>query len=37
MAEVEKKVRDNYNAAFEKSMGEIKEADSEDDELMMEE
>jgi len=38
MAEVEKKVRDNYNAAFEKSMGEIKEADSEDDEdLMIEE
>ena len=34
MAEVEQKVRDNYNTAFEKSMGEIKEADSEvDDEL----
>lgn len=26
MAEIEKKVRDNYNTAFEKSMGEIKEA-----------
>ena len=38
MAEVEKKVRDNYNTAFEKSMGEIKEADSEeDDDLLMDE
>ena len=27
MSEVEKKVRDNYNTAFEKSMGEIGEAD----------
>lgn len=35
MAEIEKKVRDNYNTAFEKSMGEIKEADSEDDEELM--
>ena len=32
MAEVEQKVRDNYNTAFEKSMGEIKEADSDNDE-----
>ena len=37
MAEVEKKVRDNYNTAFEKSMGEIGEADSDDDDLMIEE
>ena len=31
MAEIDKKVRDNYNTAFEKSMGEIKEADIEDE------
>ena len=31
MAEIDKKVRDNYNAAFEKSMGEIKESDSDDE------
>ena len=30
-AEIDKKVRDNYNTAFEKSMGEIKEADIEDE------
>ena len=36
MAEVEQKVRDNYNTAFEKSMGEIKEADgNEDDDLII--
>ena len=35
MAEVEKKVRDNYNTAFEKSMGEIGEAD--DDDSMLDE
>ncbi len=35
MNEVESKVRENFNAAFEKSMGEIPEADSntDDDEL----
>ena len=27
MKEIEQKVRDNFNAAFEKSMGEIKEID----------
>lgn len=32
MAEIEKKVRDNYNTAFEKSMGEIPEAGAEDKE-----
>jgi recombination protein RecA len=39
MAEVEKKVRDNFNTAFEKSMGEIKEASLTDDdnELLIEE
>ena len=35
MSEVEKKVRDNYNTAFEKSMGEIGEAD--DDDSMLDE
>lgn len=33
MDEIESKVRENFNLAFEKSMGEIKEADAEDDEL----
>lgn len=41
MTEIEKKVRDNYNTAFEKSMGEIKEAGSneeeEENQLMLEE
>ncbi len=32
MSEIEKKVRDNYNTAFEKSMGEIPEAGAEDKE-----
>lgn len=32
MKEVEKKVRDNYNTAFEKSMGEIPEAGAEEKE-----
>ena len=34
MAEIDKKVRDNYNAAFEKSMGDMKESD--DDEIDVE-
>lgn len=39
MAEIEKKVRDNFNAAFEKSMGEIPEAETteEDEDLEIEE
>lgn len=36
MAEVEQKVRDNFNAAFEKSMGEIKGADDEEEEEVSE-
>lgn len=32
MSEIEKKVRDNFNAAFEKSMGEIPEAGEDGDE-----
>ncbi len=36
MAEVEKKVRDNFNVAFEKSLGEMEE-DAEDDVEMLEE
>ncbi len=30
MSEIEKKVRDNFNAAFEKSMGEIPDADEDE-------
>ena len=30
MNEIEQKVRDNFNAAFEKSMGEIKEIEDDD-------
>lgn len=37
MAEIEKKVRDNFNAAFEKSMGEIPEAETAEDEDEIEE
>lgn len=33
MSEIEKKVRDNFNLAFEKSLGEIEEID-EDDEII---
>ena len=35
MAEVEKKVRDNFNLAFEKSLGEIEDIDDDDDEIVM--
>lgn len=35
--EIEKKVRDNFNAAFEKSMGEIPEAETAEDEEEIEE
>ena len=30
MEEIDKKVRENFNTAFEKSMGEIPEADADD-------
>lgn len=33
MAEIEKKVRDNFNTAFEKSMGEIPNADEKEDDI----
>ncbi|MNI97542.1 recombinase A [compost metagenome] len=35
MEEIEKKVKDNYNVAFEKSMGEITEQEDDDiDEIL---
>ncbi|MBR6689313.1 MAG: recombinase RecA [Clostridia bacterium] len=37
MAEVEKKVRDNFNVAFEKSLGEMEEDTDEEDAAMLEE
>ncbi|MBR6613664.1 MAG: recombinase RecA [Clostridia bacterium] len=37
MAEVEKKVRDNFNVAFEKSLGEMEEDAEEDVEMLEEE
>ncbi len=37
MAEVEKKVRDNFNVAFEKSLGEMEEDADEEDAAMLEE
>ena len=37
MTEVEKKVRDNFNVAFEKSLGEMEEDTDEEDATMLEE
>ena len=37
MAEVEKKVIDNFNVAFEKSLGEMEEEAEEDIEMLEEE